>query len=318
VRLGFHEHERAPTPICCRGAVYPPLPSKTGSVSGCQPEAVINDHEPWQLTGNAAELYERYLVPAITRVWAADLVRRAALQPDERVLDVACGTGIVARLAAEQVGAQGVVVGLDLNTAMLAVARALPRLPGAPISWTEASVLDMPFPDATFNAVLCQLGLQFFPDRPRALREMRRVLVPGGRVLLSVFGPLAHNPAPQALADALERHLGPHASAIKRAEHDLDDPAELDVLVADAGFAEVTIQTTTQQIRFPSPREYVRIQFAATPLATLILEMSRDEQVALTEAVIAAVSEALQLYIGDDGLVFPQECHILSASPGGR
>src|SRR5688572_28443534 len=217
----------------------------------------MHDHEPWQLTGTAAELYERYLVPAITGVWAADLVRRAALQPGERVLDVACGTGIVARLAAEQVGAQGAVVGLDLNRAMLAVARALPCLPGAPISWTEASVLDMPFPDATFIAVLCQLGLQFFPDRPRALREIRRVLVHGGRVVLSVFGPLAHNPAPQALADSLERHLGPHASAIKRAEHDLDDPAELDALVADAGFAEVTIQTSTQHIRFPSPREYV-------------------------------------------------------------
>ena len=216
----------------------------------------MNDHERWQLTGNAAELYERYLVPAITGVWAADLVQRAALRTGERVLDVACGTGIVARLAAKRVGGQGVVVGLDLNTAMLAVARALPQS-GATITWTEASVLAMPFPDATFTVVLCQLGLQFFPDRPQALREMRRVLVPGGRLLLSVFGPLAHNPAPQALADALEWHLGPHASAIKRAEHELDDPAALHDLVAGAGFAEVSIETTTQPIRFPSPREYV-------------------------------------------------------------
>jgi ubiquinone/menaquinone biosynthesis C-methylase UbiE len=262
----------------------------------------MHDLEPWQLTGNAAELYERYLVPTITGVWAADLVRRAALQSGERVLDVACGTGIVARLAAEHVGAQGAVVGLDLNTAMLAVARGLPSPPGARITWSEASVLAMPFPNATFIAVLCQLGLQFFPDRPQALREMRRVLVPGGRVLLSVFGPLAHNPAPQALAHALERHLGPHASAIKRAEHDGD----------------VTIETTAKQIRFPSAREYVRIQFAATPLATLITEMSSDQQATLAEAVIADVSEALRPYIRDDGLVFPQECHTLSASSGGR
>ena len=84
---------------------------------------------------------------------------------------------------------------------------------------------------------------------------MRRILIPGGRMRLSVFGPLAHNPAPQALVDALERHLGPHASAIKRAEHDLDEPAALDDLVAGAGFAEVRIETTTQPIRFPSPRE---------------------------------------------------------------
>jgi ubiquinone/menaquinone biosynthesis C-methylase UbiE len=277
----------------------------------------MDDHEPWQLTGNAAELYERYLVPAITGVWAADLVRRAALQPGERVLDVACGTGIVARLAAEQVGAQGAVVGLDLNTAMLAVARALSPPAGATITWTEASVLAMPFPDATFNVVVCQLGLQFFPDRPQALREMRCVLVPGGRLLLSVFGPLAHNPAPQALVDALERHLGPHASAIKRAEHELDDPAALDELVAGADFAEVTIETTTQPIRFPSPREYVRIQFAATPLATLMKEMSSAQQATLAEAVITDVSGTLRSYSGDDGLTFPQECHILSAYSAG-
>jgi ubiquinone/menaquinone biosynthesis C-methylase UbiE len=276
----------------------------------------MNDHEPWHLTGNAAELYERYLVPAITGVWAADLVRRAALQPGECVLDVACGTGIVARLAAEPVGAQGAVVGLDLNTAMLAVARALPPPPGAPISWTEASVLAMPFPDATFDVVLCQLGLQFFPDRPQALQEMRRVLVPSGRVLLSVFGPLAHNPAPRALAEALERHLGAHASAIKRAEHDLDEPAELDVLMAGTGFAEVTIETTTKQIHFPSPREYVRIQFAATPLATLMKEMPSEQQATLAEAVIADVSGALRPYISDDGLVFPQGCHTLLAYSG--
>jgi ubiquinone/menaquinone biosynthesis C-methylase UbiE len=283
--------------------------------TSCRWKALMNDHELWQLTGNAAELYERYLVPAITGVWAADLVQRAALQPGERVLDVACGTGIVARLAAERVGAQGAVVGLDLNTAMLAVARALPQS-GATITWTEASVLAMPFPDATFNVVVCQLGLQFFPDRPQALREMRRVLVPGGRVLLSVFGPLAHNPAPQALADALERHLGPHASAIKRAEHDLDDPTALDELVAGAGFSDVAIETTTQQIRFPSPREYVRIQLAATPLAALMQEMPRELQAVLAEAVIADVSRALRSYSGDGGLTFPQECHILSASSG--
>jgi ubiquinone/menaquinone biosynthesis C-methylase UbiE len=276
----------------------------------------MHDHEPWQLTGTAAELYERYLVPAITGVWAADLVQRAALQPGEWMLDVACGTGIVARLAAEQVGAQGAVVGLDLNTAMLEVARALPRPPGAAITWTEVSVLDMPFPDASFNVVLCQLGLQFFPDRPQALREMHRVLAPGSRLLLSVFGPLAHNPVPQALAEALERHLGPHASAIKRAEHDLDDPGALDDLVTGAGFAAVTSETTTQQIRFPSPREYVRIQFAATPLATLMQEMPSEQQATLAEAVIADVSGALRSYIGDDGLVFPQECHILSAYSG--
>src|SRR5215207_6218516 len=275
----------------------------------------MNDHEPWQLTGNAAELYERYLVPAITGVWAADLVRRAALQPGERVLDVACGTGIVARLAAERVGAQGAVVGLDLNTAMLAVARALPQS-GAAITWQEASVLAMPFPDATFDVVVCQLGLQFFPDRPQALREMRRVLVPGGRLLLSVFGPIEHNPATHALAATLERHLGADAAAIKRAEHGLADAEELHELVTGAGFADVAIETATQEVRFPSPSEYVRIQFAATPLATVVRELNDGQQAHLLDAVVADVTAALHGHMRDDQLVFPQECHILSARQG--
>src|SRR5215217_6682792 len=105
-------------------------------------------HEPWQLEGTAAELYERYLVPAITAFWAADLVRRAAPSAGERVLDIACGTGIVARLAAERMGA-GHVVGLDLNAGMLGVARAASTGSNPPITWLEGSALDLPFPDGS-------------------------------------------------------------------------------------------------------------------------------------------------------------------------
>src|SRR5215212_5921818 len=112
----------------------------------------MNQHEPWQLEGTAAELYERYLVPAITALWAADLVRRAAPGSGERVLDVACGTGIVARLAAERMGA-GHIVGLDLNAGMLAVARAVSTGSNPPIMWQEGSALELPFPDGSFDVV---------------------------------------------------------------------------------------------------------------------------------------------------------------------
>jgi ubiquinone/menaquinone biosynthesis C-methylase UbiE len=278
----------------------------------------IDEHEPWQLTGSAAQLYVRYLVPAITSVWATDLVQRAALQVGERVLDAACGTGIVGRLAAQPVGERGAVVGLDFNPGMLTVARALPPPFGAAITWQEASVLAMPFPDAAFDAVLCQLGLQFFPDRPQALSEMRRVLVPGGRLLLSVFGPIEHNPATHALAGALERHLRADAAAIKRAEHALADTKELRDLATNAGFGDVTIDTVTHEVHFPSAREYVRIQLAATPLATPISELTDEQREPLVDAVVADVAIALQSRIRDGQLVFPQECHILSAHTIGQ
>src|ERR1044071_8993676 len=165
-------------------------------------------HEDWQLQGGAAELYQRHLVPAITALWAADLVGRAGLRPGQRVLDVACGTGVVARAAAGQVGRAGRVAGLDINPGMLAVARSLPDGPGPGIGWLQASALALPFPDAAYDVVLCQLGLQFFPDRRAALAEIRRVLVPGGRIGLNVYGPSSRNPAPGAPACALYRPPG--------------------------------------------------------------------------------------------------------------
>ena len=145
------------------------------------------------------------------------------LSPSERVLDVACGTGVVARLAAARVGGSGNVVGLDLNPGMLAVAASIaPETPAtsAPITWREASATKMPFTDASFDIVYCQLGLQFFPDRSAALREMHRVLVSEGRLGLMVWRGIEHSPGFRVLADALGRHVRPRgrchdASAIQ-------------------------------------------------------------------------------------------------------
>jgi ubiquinone/menaquinone biosynthesis C-methylase UbiE len=111
-------------------------------------------------------------MPAVTAPWAADLITVAALPVGARVLDVACGTGIVARLAAPHVGQTGQVRGMDLNPRMLAVARALPSTPGAPITWQAGNAVALPFPEATFDRVLCQQGLQFFSDRLAAKREI--------------------------------------------------------------------------------------------------------------------------------------------------
>jgi ubiquinone/menaquinone biosynthesis C-methylase UbiE len=129
-------------------------------------------------------------------------------QPGERALDVACGTGSVARHVAPLVGAAGQVVGLDISPAMLAVARALPASAGAPIAWQEGNAIRLDLPDDAFELVLCQQGLQFFPDRAAALREMRRVLTAGGRVAISVWQALQRHPVYAALFHATARHLG--------------------------------------------------------------------------------------------------------------
>ena len=128
----------------------------------------------FQVSGNAAELYERYAVPYVLGPWAPELVELAALQRGERVLDLACGTGVVARLAAARVGTTGQVIGMDLNAGMIEVARALPAPSGPPIVWVEGSAMAMKLPDASIDVILCQQGLQFFPEKLAALREMHR------------------------------------------------------------------------------------------------------------------------------------------------
>ena len=138
--------------------------------------------EKWQMTGSGPEAYERHLVPAIFAPWATVLLELARLQPGERVLDAACGTGVVARAATSRVGAAGTVTGVDLNPGMLDVARAVSGEAGQAIAWREGDLAALPFADGAFDVVLCQQGLQFFPDCLAALQEMRRVLVPGGQL----------------------------------------------------------------------------------------------------------------------------------------
>jgi ubiquinone/menaquinone biosynthesis C-methylase UbiE len=270
-------------------------------------------HGQWQVYGGAAELYQRHLVSAVTAGWAAGLVDRVGLRGGERVLDVACGTGVVARVAAQRVGRAGRVAGIDINAAMLGVARSLRPGAGAMIGWVRGSALSLPFAEASHEVVLCQLGLQFVPDRPTALAQMRRVLEPGGRLGVSVYGPIEHNPAAFALAQALDRQVGPDASMTKRAEHALADAALLRTLAAEAGFTQIKIVTENRTVRFASVSDYVRIQLTATPLASLLQHQPPRPGQSLAEAVAADVAAALQPHQTPDGLAFPQQAHVLIA-----
>jgi ubiquinone/menaquinone biosynthesis C-methylase UbiE len=144
--------------------------------------------DQYQQDGSAADLFQRYIVPRITSLWAKDLVERAGVRVGENVLDVACGTGVVSRLAAER-SCTGRVIGLDLNADMLRVAGSIAHADGTSIAWREGTALALPFEEGEFDVILCQLGLQFFPDKSLALREMARVLRFGGRLALSVSPP---------------------------------------------------------------------------------------------------------------------------------
>ena len=214
----------------------------------------MNQQGQWQVAGSAPEIYERELVPAVFGAWAPILVELAQPRRGDRVIDVACGTGIVARIAAERGGPTGAVVGIDLNPGMLSVARSVVSTDvgsGGPLQWQEASADKLPFPDGSFDVVYCQLGLQFFADRAAALREMRRVLGAEGRLALMVWRGINESPGFAVLAEALQRHVG-QAAAIMRAPFGLPDADELAALVRAAGFQNVAIHQRSGTVRFPS------------------------------------------------------------------
>ena len=218
---------------------------------------------PWYGAGSsfglsAAEAYERCLGPAIFTPWAQDLVELAGPVLGERVLDVACGTGVVARAVGSRVGAAGKVVGLDLNAGMLEVARSLPWTAPAPVEWREANALDLPFEDGSFDLVVCQQGLQFIPDRLAALLQMRRVLAPGGRLSLSVWRPIHYSPRFERLHNALTRRVGPEAGIL--GPFALGDAEELRTLVGGAGFRDISLRQAAKILEFPSAEECLALR----------------------------------------------------------
>jgi len=259
-----------------------------------------------QFAGSIAENYQRYLVPTIFAPWAGDLVGLGAPQPGERVLDVACGPGVVARLAARRAGA-GQVTGLDINPGMVEVARSLPS--ELPISWQEGSVVQMPFPDEGFDLVLCQQGVQFFPDRAAGLQEMRRVLAPGGRMVVAVWGPIEQSPGFAVLAAALERHVSPAAAAAARSPFSLADTQELHDLLTGAALENVAVHSRRKMLRFPQPAEFVAQYVWGSPIAAAL----GDPDPSVLEPVAREVAEALASYVSDQVLSFPIENHLAHA-----
>jgi ubiquinone/menaquinone biosynthesis C-methylase UbiE len=270
-------------------------------------ERTMNKHEQWHLTAEAAELYERYVVRYILGPWAPSLVDSARVTMGERVLDVACGTGVVARMAAQRVGPTGRIVAIDLNPGMIAVAQSLPGPVGAPIEWLARSALDLRLEDASFDVVLCQQGLQFFPDKAQALREMRRVLGPGGRLALSVWNNIGlYN---SAVGEALVRFVGDEAAARFCASRQAPTREELERLAKEAGFSEVAVRIDRIDLHLPSLDQFTLQHLAATPIAPVVAAAAPETRA----KVGASVAKQLQRYADGNGVTYPEETHVLTA-----
>ena len=256
-----------------------------------------------QVSRTAAEVYEEFFVPALFAEWGPRVAEAAQVQPGQRVLDVACGTGVLTRAVAERAGATGSVVGLDVNAGMLAVAaQTSPH-----IEWRQAPAEALPFPDQSFDVVVSQFGLMFFEDRSAALQEMVRVLRPHGRLAIAVWDSLENTPGYAAMVELLQRLFGDEAANGLRNPYNLGDVATLRAVFRDAGLADARIHTLPGTARFPSIQSWVFTDIKGWTLADSI----DDEQYA---RLLTAAEKTLQPFATATGTVaFRAPAHIVTA-----
>jgi len=251
----------------------------------------MTDGERGQVAGSAAEVYEEFFVPALFGAWPRIVLNEAEVGSGHRVLDVACGTGVLARQALARIGQTGKVVGLDPNPGMLAVAQG--KEPA--IDWQQGVAEAMPFETDTFDRVVSQFGMMFFTDPGLALREMARVLVPEGKVSIAVWSSLEDTPGYADMVDVLDDLFGQEAADELRAPYIMGDPGELEAQVAQV-FPDVTVTRHDGVARFDSIEAWVHTDIRGWTLS----EMIDDDQHA---ALLDEAKRRLSRFTNDAGEV---------------
>lgn len=263
-----------------------------------------SDSERGQINTSAAEVYEEFFLPALFAEWPPRVADAARIGMGHKALDVACGTGVLARTIAQRVGPSGSVTGFDINPGMLAVARR--KAPD--IAWRQGRAEALPFDDDQFDAVVSQFGLMFFVDRRAALAEMYRVLRPGGRLAVAVWDAVDRSPGYTAMVKLLRELFGDSAADALRAPFVMGDTKVLRALFIDAGIADARITTQEGMARFDSIESWVYTDIKGWTLADMI-----DD--AQYHRLLEAAKKKLQAYAGVDGKVaFRMPAHIVTAT----
>ena len=262
---------------------------------------------------NPAEGYESYMVPTLFGPCARILIQAADPKPGERVLDVGCGTGIVAREAASRLGATGAFTAVDLSANMLAVASAAAARQGLTIEWREGNAEQLPFDDGAFDLVLCQFALMFVVDKEGALSEMRRVVTGSGRVLISVWQGLDRHPFYQTLHNVIQRRLGMSALQEIFALGNADD---LRGLALVAGFRRVDIKPFSWTARFPNPEAFIsgeiEVDTASIPSMQHLDSKARE---AIVTAITKDMQSPLRELTSENHVVIPFHGLIMTGRP---
>ena len=256
--------------------------------------------------GGGPTNYQEFLVPGMFTPFATRLIADLEIEPGAAVLDVACGTGVVTRLAARAAGSAGAVTGVDIGAPMLAVARSQPAEAGsAPITYLEGRALELPLGDSSFDVATCHHGFQFFPDREAAAREIHRVLRPGGRAAIACWTGLDETPVFKAIRDSLQANVSEEAGQMMNSPFSV--PArELTELLQIAGFADVGVERVTLTASFAAVADFGAAVIAAGPIAGIFDQAPIDAR----EAVAAAVREVATQYADGETVSFPMHSNV--------
>jgi len=265
----------------------------------------------YQLSGNAAELYEKYSVPAGTGPAAKGMLERVVFNGTDRVLDAACGTGIIVRLIIENDTKLNSIVGLDLNAGMIEVARKLKPDSEVPISWQQGDLCALPFGAAEFEVVLSNHGFQFVPDKAAALAEIKRVLVNNGRFAFTVWS--AEPPLNVAIAASLKKHIREDLAEAVLAPFAFRDVSVIRKLLDDAGFRSVKIEELTFTRRLPATEQVAMDVIERSAYAGEVAIASQP----VRDAIAQEVFEAMQPYRDGAEFAEPMSNHLIQASKGG-
>jgi SAM-dependent methyltransferase len=257
----------------------------------------------FQLAGDGPEIYEKYMVPLWFGRWAEALIESVALKPRERVLDVACGTGVTSRLAKDKVGLNGRVDGLDINASMLSKAREIAG--EVEINWIESDASNTGLPSGSYDVVLSQHGYHYFTDKPAALIEFRRLLRSGGRIAFSIWD--GHSPYTLAICAAVEKFISPEIAAKQRSQRLTPLTKELQDQVNSAGFSGVDVERQELMIDVPLAEEFVPLHLCSMPIAGAYLALDETAK----NALINEVSRAMEPYIQGNRLVYPDAVHVV-------
>ena len=255
-----------------------------------------------QVSEDAARIYEEIFVPSLFESWAQIVAEAADIRRGHKVLDVACGTGLVAMTIVDRVGADGAVVGVDINNGMLEIARSK----SSQVAWQQAAAEQLPFADGGFDRVVCQFSLMYFEDRERALGEMTRVLRPGGLLVFNVWDRLENNPGFLARTVFWQRLVGERANG--EAPYSLGDKQVLSALLKAAGISSFEIDTRSGTARYPSIRDWMQVTAKGWTQEGLF------DDAQLERMQVAAQGEFAEFEKPDGSVCFPSYAHLVTVT----